>query len=265
MKQDIEEVGRWALDKHRCLCRYIDISRYARGKFLQGAGATYIDLFCGAGRARVRETNEIIDGSAIVAWKQSVKGKFPFSKVYIADIDADKRRLCAEYLRSLGAPVVELDGDAVTAATALMQILNSEALHFAFLDPYSLSALDFRIIKTLASFKRMDMLIHISAMDMQRNVPHNLSGEQESFDAFAPGWRDCMDRFASQHEVRRQLLEYWRSLVAAAGSWPSTEIKLITGEKNQRLYWLLLAARHDLAHKFWKIAANDDPQRRFDF
>ena len=47
---------------------------------------------------------------------------------------------------------------------------------------------------------------------------------------------------------------------AKLGVWPSIEMKLITGEKNQRLYWLLLAAKHDLAHSFWEVAANAQGQ-----
>src|ERR1700687_210011 len=53
-----EEVGIWAVEKHKFLKRYLDISRATRQKFLGdgNAGATYIDLFCGTGRARIRET-----------------------------------------------------------------------------------------------------------------------------------------------------------------------------------------------------------------
>jgi hypothetical protein len=37
-------------------------------------------------------------------------------------------------------------------------------------------------------------------------------------------------------------------------------MQLITGDQGQHLYWLTLAARHELAHKFWKIAANKSGQ-----
>lgn len=266
MNDEPEKVGPWAKDKHRYLCRYVDICSAVRRKFLRGpGGATYIDLFCGSGRARIRGTEEIIDGSAIVAWKQSLKSKTPFSCIYIADVDARKRSACAERLRALGAPVVELEGDAIASAEMLLDQLNPYGLHFAFLDPYSLGTLDFRIIKSLSTLHRIDMLIHISAMDMQRNVPHNITGEMDTFNAFAPGWQKHVKMPAPQHEIRYQLLQYWRNLAAGLGCWPSTEMKLIKGEHGQRLYWLLLAAKHDIAQKFWGIAADDDSQRSFDF
>jgi len=66
-----EEVGAWAVQKHTYLARYLNISRGARQKFLGPgkAGATFIDLFCGTGRARIRETGQWIDGSAIASCK----------------------------------------------------------------------------------------------------------------------------------------------------------------------------------------------------
>jgi hypothetical protein len=65
---------------------------------------------------------------------------------------------------------------------------------------------------------------------------------------------------ASQQEIRRRVIEFWREKVASLGVWPSVDQKLITGEKNQPLYWLLLAARHELPHKFWTTAANPEGQ-----
>lgn len=85
-----EEVGVWAKEKQDYLCRYIDISRGVRAKYLPPNGngrACYIDLFCGPGRAKVRGTDEWIDGSPIAAWKKSVDGDAPFSRVVISDID----------------------------------------------------------------------------------------------------------------------------------------------------------------------------------
>lgn len=66
-----EEVGVWAKEKHNYLCRYIDISRSTRAKYLGPgkAGATYVDLFCGPGRCKVRDSNEWIDGGVVAAWK----------------------------------------------------------------------------------------------------------------------------------------------------------------------------------------------------
>ena len=68
------EVGRWAKDKHRILAKYVDISHQARKKYITTndprdgfrGGATYIDLFCGPGRSKIKKSDEWIDGSAVI-------------------------------------------------------------------------------------------------------------------------------------------------------------------------------------------------------
>lgn len=103
------------------------------------------------------------------------------------------------------------------------------------------------------------MLIHVSAMDLQRNLERNLS-VNGAFDSFAPGWRDAVNTNTSQLDIRRFVFEFWRDQVSKLGTGTANDVKLITGEKNQRLYWLLLAAKHDLARKFWAVAANIERQ-----
>ncbi len=255
------EVGVWAVEKHNYLRRYLDISSATRKKFLGPgkAGATFIDLFSGTGRARIRETDQWIDGSAVAAWKIALEGGSPFSEILIADIDDECRSACVERLKRLDAPVRELTGSAIEAAKEAATAVNSYGLHFAFLDPFNLAALNFSIIQTLSRLKRIDMLIHVSVMDLQRNLERNLS-VNGAFDSFAPGWRDAVDTNRSQLEIRRLVFEFWRDQVSKLGTGTANDVKLITGENNQRLYWLLLAAKHDLARKFWAVAANVQKQ-----
>lgn len=251
-----EDVGPWALTKQGFLCRYIDITRAARAKFVgQGkAGATYIDLFCGPGRARIRRTGEWIDGSCVAAWKKSVNSGVPFSRIYIGDLDQVRLNSSYARLKNLGAPVETIHGSAADTVGAVIRVLSKGGLHFAFLDPYNLGALDFRIIKSLATLKRMDMLVHISKMDLQRNLGLNLRSSYVDFDLFAPGWKDVVNLTQSQIGIRKDIFSYWANLVRGLGVWPSSDMHLISGSKNQPLYWLLLAAKHNLAHKLWSSA-----------
>jgi three-Cys-motif partner protein len=254
-----EEVGAWAKQKHNTLRRYVDVSRAGRNKFLTGRSksAAFIDLFCGSGRALVKETGEWIDGSAVAAWKISQLGAAPFSEIYVADVDGDRRAATVERLRRLNAPVRELTGSAIEAAAQVVGEINRYGLHAAFIDPYSLGALDFEIIRSLSLVRRVDMMIHVSAMDLQRNLGSNLDPlVGGAFDRFAPGWRDDVSFDQSLPEIRRQVVEYWRDLVAALGKRPSTRMELITGSGGQRLYWLLLVAENDLAHRFWTVATD---------
>jgi three-Cys-motif partner protein len=217
-------------------------------------------LFCGTGRARIRETGAWIDGSAVSAWKIGQEGRAPFSEILVADIDQTRRRACVERLRRAGAPVRELDGSARAAAKETITSVDRYGLHFAFLDPYNLGELAFPVIQTLLELKRIDLLIHVSVMDLQRNLERNIASVGGAFDRFAPGWRDVVGLDASLSEILRLVFEYWRGQIAQLGAGTAPDVQLITGEKNQRLYWLLLATKHELAQKFWAVAANYCPQ-----
>ena len=259
-----DEVGVWAKEKHKCLCRYIEISKRVRTKWVKGpksAGATFVDPFCGSGRAKLRETGEWIDGGAIAAWRQSCADEAPFTTVYIGDLDPAKQQACAKRLRQLGAPVKEMPGSAEQTIEKLISQLNPHALHFAYLDPFDLATLNFSIIENLSKLKRIDMLIHFSQMDLQRNTLTNAKAESSAFDSFAPGWRDKVNLAQTQQGLRESIFEYWRNKVQEQNVELSTQMRLISGEKNQPLYLLLLAAKHELANKFWKDAANLEGQK----
>ncbi|MBX5130963.1 three-Cys-motif partner protein TcmP [Rhizobium lentis] len=254
----VEEVGSWATTKHEYLRRYIDISRGVRQRFIgpRSAGATYIDLFSGPGRAKIRN-GEFIDGSCVAAWEMSRRGGSPFSEVIIADSDPVRLQLAEHRLRKAGAPVKAHLGKAADTAKVIAKGLNPYALHFAFIDPFNLGAFDFEVMKAFAGFQRIDTIVHVSKMDLQRNLGFNVKAQQDAFEIFAPGWRSVVDLSQPQAGIRRGVFDHWRNLVAGAGIAPSANMKLITGSKGQHLYWLLLAAKHDLAHKFWKEASND--------
>ncbi|MFG1364689.1 three-Cys-motif partner protein TcmP [Xanthobacter versatilis] len=256
-----EDVGPWAKEKHELLCRYVDISRSVRKKFIGPGkgGATYIDLFCGPGRARVRG-REFIDGSCVAAWRKSVEGGAPFSQVLIADLDQERLDAAVSRLQDAGAPVTAFHGPAVETARRIVDRLSVHSLHFAFLDPFSLGALDFRIFHMLAQRKRMDVIVHLSKMDLQRNLGRNIAAETSAFDTFAPGWRQAITTVQGQRGIRIELIEYWREIVSNVGFAASPHMRLLKGPKEQHLYWLLLVASHGLAHRFWQIASNPGGQ-----
>jgi three-Cys-motif partner protein len=87
----VGEVGPWATEKHDRLRKYIEASRGARAKFLRPngtGGASYIELYAGAGRSVITGTNQIIDGSAVVAFKAGQESGHPFSEMHLSDLEA---------------------------------------------------------------------------------------------------------------------------------------------------------------------------------
>jgi three-Cys-motif partner protein len=131
------------------------------------------------------------------------------------------------------------------------------ALNFAYLDPYSLGTLDFSVIAALAKLYRIDIMVHVSQMDLQRNFDRNSSLDVSALDVFAPGWRNEVDTSSSQRAARQAYFEYWKRLVGSTGVNTNAEMRLVTAD-NHPLYLLLLAARHELAHQFWGEVARKD-------
>lgn len=214
----LDEVGAWAKDKHDRLRKYVDISRAARRKFVQGSGgATYIDLYCGAGRAIIREGGEIIDGSPLVAFKCAKEGGVSFSKFYIADAEQEKCDACAKRIANVGGDALAVTGTAEVTAARVVSQLNRHGLHFAFLDPYNLDDLPFSVIESFSSLKRIDLLIHVSAQDLQRNLDAYSMSADGPLDRFAPGWRTVVDLKQSQRATRAAYIEYWISKMTALG------------------------------------------------
>jgi hypothetical protein len=84
-----EIVGPWVKDKHDRLARYVGISRSVRKMFLgtRKAGATFIDLYSGPGRVRIRGEAHGTPGSALVAWHEAADGGAAFTQVHVADAD----------------------------------------------------------------------------------------------------------------------------------------------------------------------------------
>lgn len=145
-----ELVGAWVKKKHAHLSGYVGRARAARQKFLGPgrAGATYIDLFCGPGRARIRDSAEVVDGSAVAAWRETLAYGARFSAVHAADRDASLLAACEARLKRLDAPVLAHSGATASVIDGIAVKLNPHALHLGFLDPYNLESLHFSSSKS---------------------------------------------------------------------------------------------------------------------
>lgn len=253
----LDEVGPWTKEKHERLRKYVDITRATRRKWVHGSGgATYIDPFCGAGRAIIRGTQQKIDGSPLVAFNAARDGGVPFSEIHIADASEERCRAAERRLASLGCAAKIEIGNADATVVRIAQKLNPHGLHFVFLDPYKLEALPFSVIQALAKFKHIDVLIHISVHDLQRNLDAYSVSNDGPLDHFAPGWRNSVSLKQSKSATRAAYVAYWAAEMEKLGFAPA-RYELVRGPtKNQRLYWLVMVSHHKLAQDFWDKIRN---------
>ncbi len=144
---------------------------------------------------------------------------------------------------------------------AIVSKLSKNGLHFAYLDPFNLMTLPFSVIQTLGKFQRMDLLIHFSMMDLQRNVKQLMRSER--LNEFAPGWKDSIDPNMRGDIKVQAVFQYWCELIKGLGyKDPTYQAELVKGDRNQPLYRLVLASKDNLGKDFWAEVSNVSPQGR---
>lgn len=270
----MREVGIWALEKNERLRKYIEASKGARARWLgpTDAGAAYINLYAGFGLGFIHQDGdnviEEVPGSPLVALAAAKNTDTQFSEVHLGDSDTDAlRTIDARVARDF--PLVRRamhPKEAAASSEAVASQLNPYGLHLAFLDPFSLGALQFTVIAALARLHRVDIIIHVSAQDLNRNLRRafEYSAADHALDLFAPGWRTAVDPRQKDLGVRMQIIDHWAKLVRGLDLEVFTnKMELVSGSKNQPLYWLAFAARNQLAHKLWDAIRSVQPQRDF--
>ncbi len=260
----VENVGPWAKDKLKIVTDYVQASSAARRRYLR-PGAVYIDVFCGPGRSKIRTTGQFVDGSPVAAYQKAKGSLAPFTSIKISDADPQLLGAAEKRLLALGAPVEAVPGPASSALPKIVESLNRDGLHFAFLDPHNLGTLSFDLFESLSRLKRIDIIVHVSLSDLQRNLDRYASEAHGQFDTFAPGWRNHIRTDMNQASLRAAILEYWSDKVTKLGLPRAEHCELIRGGQRQPIYWLILLARHELARSLWSKISSSGKAPRFDF
>jgi three-Cys-motif partner protein len=260
----VEKVGSWAVDKLEVLTDYVYASGGARKKYAR-TGAAFIDPFCGSGRSRIRDTTKFIDGSPVAAFKRSLASPGRFTSINISDEDDELLAAATERLKAIEAPVRPVPGPASVALTHIVRSLDPYGLHLAFLDPYNLAALSFDLFEELAKLRKIDVIAHVSVSDLQRNAARYADQDYDQFDKFAPDWRKKVSTDMAKDAFRSAIIKYWSDKVTALGLPHARHWELIRGEQGQRLYWLILLARHPLAHNLWQKISSAATAPTFNF
>ncbi len=255
------EVGAWAEDKYRLVGNYA--AMFATSMKKKWECRVYIDLFAGAGRARIEGTKRIIPASPILA----LNIEDPFDIYIFCESDETKASGLKERV-SKTYPSLEvrfLYGDTNNLTLDILREIPQanrkfKVLGFCFVDPYSLRNLDFKTVRAL-SVRFMDFLVLIpSYMDANRNIVHYLNPENTTVDQFLgdPTWRQEWQQAGKRNEDFATFFvdRFGKQMSSMGYLYPGIQdTKLIRSvEKNLPLYHLCFFSRNSLGHQFWKQA-----------
>lgn len=258
MQFHLPEIGLWGEEKYRLVRNYCQIfATSMKGKW---QCRVYIDLFAGAGRAKIKETGKIVDGSPLIALGiEDPFDRYIFCEENAANIDALTKRVKAHYP---GLDTHFVPGDANDCVdTILSKIPQHSAtykvLGFCFVDPFKIDNLKFETLRRLSA-KYMDFLVLIpTGMDARRNVSYYMKSESRKVDDFigSSTWRDGWPQAEMNGEnFGLYFIKQFCTSMADIGykyttAEDSVEIRSI--EKNLPLYRLAFFSKHQLGHKFW--------------
>jgi three-Cys-motif partner protein len=260
----IREVGPWSKDKHFALMRYIDaVTTAMRDKF----ELHYVDPFAGPGRCAIRETEEEIEGSPLIA----AGLRFPFDRLHLCDLDPKAVEALTKRLENKALPLEPqiLCGDANDLVhEVLKEIPDRRTLTIGFLDPTGLH-LHYETVRRLGSI-RSDLIIYFpDFVDANRNAETVYASQSQSSLDLVLGegnqWREHVlaQPFEKRPEcLRRLYVSQLRKL-----GWKYFDYQRVGTEKNQPLYVLVYCSKSQFASKLWNRTHLVDTkrQRLFDF
>lgn len=260
----IPDVGSWSIAKHHFLRRYVDAFMTAmRGK--RWSGLHYIDLFASAGVERIRDTNQLEWGSALIA----AQSPHPFSRLHFCELDRDRYQALHARLARLSHPQEPqiIQGDANVAVTQVVNALPPRTLSLAFLDPHGLH-LAFETLRTL-SRRKVDLIIffpdHLDALRNWEAVYHDNPNSNLDRVLGTPTWRERIKATAQSNwaDVLSKLyVEQIRSL-----GYTHFEHERISLPNGRHLYKLIYCSSADIGAKIWRgiSARKADGQSTFPF
>jgi three-Cys-motif partner protein len=187
------EVGPWSDIKYRLIYNYAEM--FATGMKHKWDCRVYIDLFAGAGKAKIKNSKRIVYTSPLLAL--SVKDRF--DRYLFCELDPDLMDALSQRVkRNHGNADVEfIQEDVNLKVDRIIQSIPKpsgrfKVLSFCLVDPFKLSSLDFATIKSLSTYY-MDFLVLIACgMDAQRNEKKYLCDGNTVVECFLsnPFWRD---------------------------------------------------------------------------
>jgi three-Cys-motif partner protein len=249
--------GAWANEKLYYLERYLDIVSVGMKKKWPDR-LYYVDLFAGPGKCLIRETNEEIDGSPLIALK------FNFAKYFFVESDKKCYRALAARVKARAPEknVEIIQGDCNDEIDKIK--LPPSSLGLAFIDPTGVSQLAFGTIRKLAHNRKIDVIINFpEGMGIRMNLFQYTETERNALNRFMDSarWQERYRQAPTSFkeictEIAKEYLTNLRSLgyIAVDGDWIP-----VRTDQNTLLYYLLFASKHRRGNDFWQKIKRIEP------
>lgn len=243
----IRDSGVWIDKKHKPLVYYSEIFNQAM-KDKPWNERIYFELFAGPGRCFVRETKEEQHGSPLQVLETN------FTKYIFVEMNKDAAEaLAARIGQHPNASKVEIwCGDCVEAIEKI--VIPPKSLTFTFIDPTRIGHAPFKLITTLVSKARSDILLNIpTGTDIKRNLHNylNQTGPDAALTQYlgSEEWKKLPTNTPSN--FCRGFLELYEAQLRQLGYNFVGNLQQITTPGNVPLYYLFFASKHKLGEKFW--------------
>lgn len=253
------ESGTWAREKLYYLERYLEIFSVGM-KDKWAGGLYYVDLFAGPGKCRIRDTNEEIDGSPLIALK--------FNFAQYCFIESDVHSYLALAARVRGRTPEKLNRVKIVQGDCNNEILNLElppsGLELAFIDPTGVSNVSFETIRKLTDGRKIDLIINFpEGMGIRMNLHQYTDTERNALNRFTGSarWQQRQrEAPTSFDEMCKQIAdEYLENLKGLGYLAVNNDWIPVKTDKNALLYYLLFASKDPRGNDFWRKITRIDP------
>ena len=255
------EIGSWGKQKYRLVTQYSQLfSKSMKNKW---DSIVYIDLFSGAGRSKIRNTNRIIASSPILALKNEHKfDRYIFCEEDSEKCNALKCRIEREFSQIDTQVILGDSNECINDILAKLPTYsrNHKVLSFCFVDPFKVGNLKFKTIEKLSKLY-VDFLVLIpSGMDANRNLKQYLRPNNKIVENFLGNvhWRESWENLPYPKKTFEEFIvdQFNESMSGLRYINPGMEncCSIRSDDKNLLLYRLTLYSRNELGKKFWKEA-----------
>jgi three-Cys-motif partner protein len=252
----IPEVGSWSTTKWSLMGAYCDI--FTSGMRRKWDQLVYIDLFAGAGFAKIKNTNRIYHSSALIALSTPVK----FDKYIFCEKDPELFNALEQRVKRLfpDENISLVCGDANEEIENIKSLMpaygkGNTRLPFCFVDPFSLE-LEFSTIKNLGA-DLMDFLILLALhMDANRNLQNYLNENNNKIALFTgdENWRKKFEKFDSTGRdfIKFLAKNYDQNMIQMDYVKPASKHLVRSSNKNLPLYYLAFYSKNERGNDFYK-------------